>query len=86
MALIDIQLTAIGILDEYLPPNAAGDTAVVQTQAQQTVRGLLASLNMPWQHGLVVSVNDTVVKQADHPTRILHAGDRVLVMPPLKGG
>ena len=81
-----IQLTACGILDQYLPPDADGDTALIQTNDQQTVRGLLLELGMPWQLRLLVSVNDTIVKQADHETHTLQAGDQVLVMPPLKGG
>jgi len=46
----------------------------------------MRQLGMPLDENYLVSLNGEVVVSGERDTRVLAEGDRLVIMPPLKGG
>ena len=83
---IEIQVKTAGQLGEYLPPGSGRNTAQLMVPAGTTAAGLIAWLGMPTDQRYLVSVNGAVVPTGERDACVIEAGDRVAIMPPLRGG
>ncbi len=81
-----VQVKLVGALVRFLPADAAEDQAQVALAAGASVDDLIAQLGLPAQQRYLVAVNDDFIAKTTTATHILDSGDRVMIMPPLKGG
>ena len=75
-----------GLLGEFLPPGSARNSAELDFADESTPHDVLRALGMPIGDGYLISLNGTVVTQDERGSCRLAEGDRLAIMPPLKGG
>ena len=80
-----VQVTAAGLLEEYLPAGSDGATTVEAPDAATLVTVMQAA-GIPESARPLISLNGTVVPRSQHGTRTVSDGDEVHFMPNLKGG
>ena len=83
---MQIRVKTAGLLGRYLPPGSAGNRAVIRVEAGATPLDVMRKLGMPLGDRYLVSLNGSVVRQAERGTRVLDQDDQLAIMPPLKGG
>ena len=81
-----ITVKTAGTLGKYLPAGSAGNLADVDVPDDATPATVMAQLGFPLENSYLVILNGATVPKAERPTRRLTAGDKLSVMPPLKGG
>lgn len=80
-----VQVTAAGLLEEYLPAGSDGEMTVV-APADATLVAVMQAAGIPESAKPLVSLNGTVVPRSQHAERTVSDGDAVHFMPNLKGG
>ena len=83
---IKIQLKTGGLLGEYLPAGSARNTAEVTVDDDATPLDVMKQLGIPMEDNYLVSLNDSVVTRKERSSQPLAENDRLVIMPPLKGG
>ncbi len=83
---IKIQLKTGGLLGEYLPAGSARNTAEVTVDDNATPLDVMKQLGMPMEDNYLVSLNGSVVTRKQRSSQPLAENDRLVIMPPLKGG
>lgn len=73
-----------GLIARYVPGSAEG--AEVDLLEDATVSGLMTRLGLPGDQTYLVIVNDSTVPKDKRATHKLADGDRIAIVPPLKGG
>lgn len=81
-----IRLKMSGLIARYLPADSANGQATVELPDDMSVAGLMSRLGLPEEERFLVIVNDSTVPQDMRASRTLDDGDRVSIVPPLKGG
>lgn len=81
-----ITVKLVGALAKFAPAGESGGESVLDVESDVTPRRLLELLALPESQPYLVSVNQEVVPSANLDSRPLAEGDRVSIMPPLKGG
>ena len=80
-----VQVTAAGVLEEYLPEGSDG-AMTVEAPAEATLVAVMQAVGIPDSAKPLISLNGTVVPRSRHATRTVSDGDEVHFMPNLKGG
>ena len=80
-----VQVTAAGLLEEYLPAGSDGEMTV-EAPADSTLIGVMQAAGIPESAKPLISLNGTVVPRSQHAERAVSEGDTVYFMPNLKGG
>ena len=80
-----VQVTAAGLLEEYLPADSDGEMTV-QASDGSTLVTVMQAAGIPESAKPLISLNGTVVPRSQHATRTVSDGDEVNFMPNLKGG
>ena len=80
-----VQVTAAGLLEEYLPADSDGEMTVEAPEAA-TLVAVMRATGIPESTKPLISLNGTVVPRSQHATRTVSDGDAVHFMPNLKGG
>ena len=80
-----ISLKTAGNLGRYLPAGSRGNLAELEVAEGATPSDVMAQLGLPGGSYLVV-LNGENVPKAERASRRLARGDKLSVMPPLKGG
>ena len=80
-----VQITAAGLLEEYLPADSDGEMTV-QASDGSTLITVMQAAGIPESAKPLISLNGTVVPRSQHATRAVADGDEVHFMPNLKGG
>ena len=80
-----VQVSAAGVLEEYLPADSNGKTTVEIPDAATLVTVMRAA-GIPESAKPLISLNGTVVPRSQHAARTVADGDEVHFMPNLKGG
>ena len=80
-----VQVTAAGMLEEYLPAGSDGATTV-EAPAEATLVAVMQAAGIPESAKPLISLNGTVVPRSQHAERTVSDGDAVHFMPNLKGG
>ena len=80
-----VQVTAAGLLEEYLPADSDGEMTV-QASDGSTLVTVMQAAGIPESAKPLVSLNGTVVPRSQHATRTVSDGDALHFMPNLKGG
>ena len=80
-----VQVTAAGLLEEYLPAGSGGVTTV-EAPADATLFTVMQAAGIPESARPLISLNGTVVPRSQHAVRTVSDGDAVHFMPNLKGG
>ena len=83
---IKIHLKTGGLLGEYLPAGSARNTAEVTVDDNATPLDVMKQLGMPLEDNYLVSLNGSVVTRKERSSQCLAESDRLVIMPPLKGG
>ena len=81
-----IRIKTGGLLGEHLPPGSAGNSAEIEVAEDATPADVLRQLGMPPDENYLISLNGEVVVSSDRDKRRLAENDRLVIMPPLKGG
>ena len=80
-----VQVTAAGLLEEYLPEGSDGEMTV-EAPAEATLVAVMQAAGIPENAKPLISLNGTVVPRSQHAERTVSDGDAVHFMPNLKGG
>ena len=80
-----VQITAAGLLEEYLPADSDGEMTV-QASDGSTLITVMQAAGIPESAKPLISLNGTVVPRSQHATRTVSDGDALHFMPNLKGG
>jgi len=81
---MEVTLKMSGLAARYVPGSAQG-TKITLLEGTK-ISGLMARLGLPGDETYLVIVNDSTVARDRHGTFVLSDGDRVSIVPPLKGG
>lgn len=81
-----IEVKTGGLLGKYLPEGSARNRAEMDITEGETCEGVMLMLGMPLDGHYLTSLNGTIIRQAERAARVLGEGDRLAIMPPLKGG
>ena len=79
-----VRVSAAGLLEEYLPVDSDGETAIEipDPSPAATLLTVMRAAGIP----ALISLNGGVVPRSQHATRTVSDGDAVHFMPNLKGG
>ena len=80
-----VEITAAGLLEEYLPEGSDGEMTV-EAPAGATLVALMQAAGIPESAKPLISLNGTVVPRSQHAERTVSDGDAVHFLPNLKGG
>ena len=80
-----VEVTAAGILEDYLPAGSDGATTVDAPDGA-TLVAVMQAAGIPESARPLISLNGTVVPRSQHSVRTVADGDAVHFMPNLKGG
>ena len=80
-----VQVTAAGVLEDYLPEDSDGAMTVDASEGATLVSVMVAS-GIPESVKPLISLNGKVVPRSEHATHTVSEGDAVHFMPNLKGG
>ena len=80
-----VQVTAAGVLEDYLPEDSDGAMTVDASEGATLVSVMVAS-GIPESVKPLISLNGRVVPRSEHATHTVSEGDAVHFMPNLKGG
>ena len=80
-----VQVTAAGVLEEFLPAGSDGAMSV-EAPAEATLVAVMQAAGIPEGAKPLISLNGTVVPRSQHADRTVSDGDQVHFMPNLKGG
>ena len=83
---IKVQVKTGGLLGEYLPVGSTRNTAEIEVDDDATPLDVMKQLGIPMEDNYLVSLNDSVVTRRDRSSQPLAENDRLVIMPPLKGG
>ena len=80
-----VQITAAGVLEEYLPEGSDG-AMTIEAPEDATLVAVMQAAGIPESVKPLISLNGTVVPRSQHTVRTVADGDAVHFMPNLKGG
>ena len=83
---IRIQVKTGGLLGEYLPTGSTRNTAEIEVDENATPLDVMNQLGIPMEDNYLVSLNGSVVTRKERSNQPLAENDRLVIMPPLKGG
>lgn len=81
---MDVTLKMSGLIARKVPRSAEG--IAITLLDGMTVSGLMARLGLNGNEPYLVIVNDSTVSKDSYGTFILSDGDRITIVPPLRGG
>ena len=84
--LMKITVKTAGTLGRFLPPGRQGNLADIEVAADATPMDVVRQLGMPEDGSYLIILNGATVPKAERPTHRLADGDKLSIMPPLKGG
>ena len=82
---MSVQVTAAGVLEDYLPAGSDG-AMTVDAPDGATLVAVMRAAGIPESARPLISLNGTVVPRSQHSVRTVADGDAVHFMPNLKGG
>jgi len=82
---VKVQVSAAGVLEDYLPAGSDGAMTVEAADAA-TLVAVMQAAGIPESARPLISLNGTVVPRSQHAVRTVSDGDAVHFMPNLKGG
>lgn len=81
-----ITLKCSGLVLDDLPIGADGAGAEMDVAEDASVGVVLADLGLSPDEGYLIMVDEQVIVPSEVATRRLKAGDRLVILPPLRGG
>lgn len=81
-----IAVKCSGLVEGKLPPGADGAGAEIEVAQGATIATVMADLGLSVAEGYLVTVDDQVVVPSDISKRYLNEGERLVILPPLRGG
>jgi len=81
-----VMVKASGLMAGYLPDSDRDDGVELQLPDGTTVGGLTDRIGLPGDKTCLVVVNDVAVPLKRRTGHVLHDGDSISIVPPLKGG
>ena len=84
---VNIQVRTGGLLGRYLPAGSERNRAQLVVADGSTPTRVMEMLNIPIGDSYLVSVNGSVLSTpAERDSVMLEDGDRLAILPPLRGG
>lgn len=84
MPKMQVTLKMSGLIARHVPGSAEGTSVPLPDGA--TLSGLMARIGLPGDETYLVIVNESTVARDRYGTFVLSDGDRVSIVPPLRGG
>ena len=84
--MVKVTVRLVGGLTRYLPPNSNNGSTELEISSNSTVSCLIEKFGMPADRQYMVSVNDEFIPSGQLEAVSFNAGDRIMMMPALKGG
>lgn len=81
-----VSVRTSGLITAHLPGSDREDGIQVELSDGATVGALMDRLGLPGDKAYLVVVNDAAVPKARRESHGLNEGDRISIVPPLKGG
>lgn len=81
-----ITVKTAGSLGRYLPEGSSGNLAEVEVPEDTSPTDVIGQLGFPTDGSYMVILNGKSVPKAERAGTRLTAGDKLAIMPPLKGG
>lgn len=81
---MEVTLKMSGLIARYVPGSAEGTK--MRLLDGTTISGMMVRLGLPGDETYLVIVNDSTVAKNRYAAHVLADGDRVSIVPPLKGG
>lgn len=81
---MEVTLKLSGLIARHVPDSAKGTKMTLLDGT--TVSGLMTRLGLPGDETYLVIVNDSTVGKERYGTFVLSDGDRISIVPPLRGG
>ena len=83
---MDISVTLFGGLRHFLPAGSSFNKCTISVDAGSSLDALLQQLPIPQKKPYIVIVNDEKVSREDYASITVQRDDRVVLLPPIKGG
>ena len=83
---MEISVTLFGGLRHYLPAGSGFNKCQIDVDDGSSLETLLAKVPVPAGKPYMVIVNDEKVSRDRFAEIIVHGGDEVVLLPPIKGG
>ncbi|MGI9335514.1 MAG: sulfur carrier protein ThiS [Gammaproteobacteria bacterium] len=81
-----LEIKTGGLLGEYLPAGSGRNRAQIEIEAGATIDAVMRRLGFPENERYLTSLNGEIVPQAARSSTVVGDGDRLAILPPLKGG
>ena len=81
-----ITVKTAGSLGRYLPAGSSGNLAEVEVPEGATPSDVMTQLGFPAEASYLMILNGATLPKAERAGTRLTAGDKLAIMPPLKGG
>ena len=81
-----ITVKTAGSLGRYLPEGSSGNQAEVEVPEDSNPSAVIGQLGFPAEGAYMVILNGKSVPKAERASTRLADGDKLAIMPPLKGG
>ena len=73
-------------LKKHLPPSAKNNEASVTLGDGSTVLDSMNKLGFSAEENYLITLNGSIVTPSQRTETVLHEGDKLTILPPLKGG
>ena len=83
---MDISVTLFGGLRHFLPAGSSFNRCTLQLEQGERLDALLAKLPIPADKAYIVIINDEKVAREAYTNIVIKPDDRVVLLPPIKGG
>ena len=83
---MDISVTLFGGLRHFLPAGSSLNKCSLPFDEGERLDALLARLPIPAEKAYIVIINDEKVSREDYAEITIQSDDKVVLLPPIKGG
>ena len=83
---MDISVTLFGGLRHFLPAGSSFNKCSISVDEGSSLDALLQQLPIPQKKPYIVIVNDNKVSREDYAEITIQSDDKVVLLPPIKGG
>ncbi len=83
---MDISVTLFGGLRHFLPAGSSFNKCSISIDEGSNLPVLLQQLQLPPEKAYIVIINDEKVSRADYAEITIRSDDKIVLLPPIKGG
>ncbi len=83
---MEISVTLFGGLRHFLPAGSSFNKCKVNIDEGSALEALLQQLPIPTEKPYIVILNDEKVAREEYADTVVNGDDRIVLLPPIKGG